>query len=85
MIQKDGNNGKLQWSTPEVVVEKDRKIKPTKSMIKALTTVHLLTSLERRFTIWPTVVWPSAELESFKAFLRGWREVKYEERPQTNL
>ena len=28
MIEKDSDNDKLQGSTPEVVVEKDRKVKP---------------------------------------------------------
>ena len=44
-----------------------------KSVVESL--LHLLTSLERRLTIWHTVVWPSAELESFKAFL-GSEEVE---------
>ena len=33
--------------------------------------MYLFTSLESKFTMWPTVFWPNAELESLKAFLGG--------------
>ena len=39
----------------------------TVGLVRMLKRSYLLTSLESRLTIWPTVVWPRALLDSFRA------------------
>ena len=47
----------------------------TVGLVRMLKRSYLLTSLESRLTIWPTVVWPRALLDSFRAW-KGVIEVR---------
>ena len=76
LVAEDGcDDDQLEGPGPEVVIEQNGRVKPAKLIDYNLDAsqrclvAHLFTSFDKRFTIWPIVVLPRAELESFRAFL----------------
>ena len=76
LVTEDGcDDDQLEGPGPEVVIEQNGRVKPASFIDNNLhgsercSEAHLLTSFDKRFTIWPIVVLPRAELESFRDFL----------------
>ena len=76
LVAEDGcDDDQLEGPGPEVVIEQNGRVKPANFIdynldgSQSCLVADLLTSFDKRFTIWPIVVLPRAELESFRAFL----------------